>query len=316
MDTKNSLYISAQILYDRDTPLKGRFFMEQSKKSSKRGKILYYSLLGIFSAVFLFSAAYLINYWVHSREAGSDYDDLASRLESMRATIPTETKPTDPPPPVTDPDTGETIVTEPLPTEPPEPTEPQILPEYAPFYELNNDMVGWITIPDTKINYPVMQTPDNPDYYLKRNFYKMGSDWGAIYAREVCDINRPSDNITLYGHHMQDGSMFAQLSKFQFQNFWQEHQTFTFDTLYERHTYKIWAVFKTSANLGDNHFPYHRFSDAATKEEFDAFVAQVKLLDYYDTGITPVYGDKLLTLSTCEYTLDNGRFVVCAVRIS
>ena len=290
--------------------------MEQSKKSSKRGKILYYSLLGIFSAVFLFSAAYLINYWVHSREAGSDYDDLASRLESMRATIPTETKPTDPPPPVTDPDTGETIVTEPLPTEPPEPTEPQILPEYAPFYELNNDMVGWITIPDTKINYPVMQTPDNPDYYLKRNFYKMGSDWGAIYAREVCDINRPSDNITLYGHHMQDGSMFAQLSKFQFQNFWQEHQTFTFDTLYERHTYKIWAVFKTSANLGDNHFPYHRFSDAATKEEFDAFVAQVKLLDYYDTGITPVYGDKLLTLSTCEYTLDNGRFVVCAVRIS
>lgn len=316
MDTKNSLYISAQIRYDRDTPLKGRFFMEQSKKSSKRGKILYYSLLGIFSAVFLFSAAYLINYWVHSREAGSDYDDLASRLESMRATIPTETKPTDPPPPVTDPDTGETIVTEPLPTEPPEPTEPQILPEYAPFYELNSDMVGWITIPDTKINYPVMQTPDNPDYYLKRNFYKMGSDWGAIYAREVCDINRPSDNITLYGHHMQDGSMFAQLSKFQFQNFWQEHQTFTFDTLYERHTYKIWAVFKTSANLGDNHFPYHRFSDAATKEEFDAFVAQVKLLDYYDTGITPVYGDKLLTLSTCEYTLDNGRFVVCAVRIS
>ncbi len=290
--------------------------MEQNKKGSKKGKILYYSLLGVFSAVFLFSAAYLINYWVHSRQASNDYDDLASRLESIRATIPTETEPTDPPPPATDPSTGETIVTEPIPTDPTEPTEPQILPEYLPFYELNNDMVGWISISDTKVNYPVMQTPDNPDYYLKRNFYKMSSDWGAIYAREACDINKPSDNITLYGHHMQDGSMFAQLSKFQFQDFWQTHQTFSFDTLYERHTYKIWAVFKTSANIGDNHFPYHRFSDAATEEEFTEFVETVKRLDYYDTGITPEYGDKLLTLSTCEYTLDNGRFVVCSVRVS
>jgi len=290
--------------------------MERKKKGGKGGKILYYSLLGIFSAVFIFSAAYLIKYWVDSRQASSDYDDLASRLESLRATMPTQTEPTDPPPPATDPSTGETVVTEPKPTEPTEPTEPQILPEYLPFYELNNDMVGWITIPDTKVNYPVMQTPDNPDYYLKRNFYKMGSDWGAIYAREVCDINRPSDNITLYGHHMKDGSMFAQLSKFQFQDFWQTHQTFTFDTLYEHHTYKIWAVFKTSANIGDNHFPYHRFSDAYSQEEFTEFVETIKKLDFYDTGITPVYGDKLLTLSTCEYTLANGRFVVCAVRIS
>jgi len=294
-------------------PLKGLIFMERKKKGGKGGKILYYSLLGIFSAVFIFSAAYLIKYWVDSRQASSDYDDLASRLESLRATMPTETKPTDPPPPATDPNTGETVATEPKPTEP---TEPQILPEYLPFYELNNDMVGWITIPDTKVNYPVMQTPENPDYYLKRNFYKMGSDWGAIYAREACDINRPSDNITLYGHHMKDGSMFAQLSKFQFQDFWQTHQTFTFDTLYEHHTYKIWAVFKTSANIGDNHFPYHRFSDAYSQEEFTEFVETIKKLDFYDTGITPVYGDKLLTLSTCEYTLANGRFVVCAVRIS
>lgn len=288
--------------------------MERKKKNSKVGKILYYSLLTIFSAVFLFSAAYLVKYWTDSKQAATQYDDLAAKLENLRATMPTQTDPTAPPPPVTDPNTGETIVTEPRPTEP---TEPQILPEYLPFYEMNNDMVGWISIKDTKVNYPVMQTsPSNRDYYLKRNFYKMASDWGAIYAREVCDINRPSDNITLYGHHMKDGSMFAQLSKFQFKDFWQTHQTFTFDTLYERHTYKIWAVFKTSANLGDNHFPYHRFSDAATEEEFTEFVNTVKRLDYYDTGIIPVYGDKLLTLSTCEYTLDNGRFVVCAVRVS
>lgn len=292
--------------------------MEEKKKSGKGGKILYYTLLGIFSAVFIFSAAYLIKYWVDSRQASSDYNDLANLKDSILATMPTKpaTKPTDPPPPPTDPSTGETVVTEPLPTEPTEPTEPQILPEYAPFYDLNNDTVGWITIPDTKIDYPVMQTPENPDYYLKRNFYKMWSDWGAIYAREACDINRPSDNITLYGHHMKDGSMFAQLHKFQSKDFWQEHQDFTFDTLYEHHTYRIWAVFKVTANLGDAHFPYHRFSDAYAEEDFTDFVETIKKMDFYDTGITPVYGDKLLTLSTCEYTLDNGRFVVCAVRVS
>lgn len=278
--------------------------MKQKKKSGKSGKILYYSLLTIFSAVFLFSAAYLIKYWTDSRQAATQYGDLANRLESLRATMPSKIEPS----------TGETVVSDSRPTDP---AEPQILPEYSPFYEINNDMVGWITIPDTKVNYPVMQTSrDNPDYYLKRNFYKKASDWGAIYARESCDINRPSDNITLYGHHMKDGSMFAQLHKFQSKDFWKEHQNFTFDTLYERHTYKIWAVFKTTANLGDNHFPYHQFSDAATEEEFTEFVETVKRLDYYDTGITPVYGDKLLTLSTCEYTLDNGRFVVCAVRVS
>ena len=287
--------------------------MEDKEKKGKSGKLLYYALLGICSAVFIFSAAYLVNYWVHSRQASSDYNDLANLKDSILATMPTQTEPTAPPPPPTDPSTGETVVTEPKPIEP---TEPQILPEYLPFYEMNNDMVGWITIADTKVNYPVMQTPDRPDYYLKRNFYKTGSDWGAIYARESCDINRPSDNITLYGHHMKDGSMFAQLHKFQSKDFWQEHQTFTFDTLYEHHTYQIWAVFKTSANIDDNYFPYHRFSDASSEEDFNEFVDTVKKLGFYDTGITPVYGDKLLTLSTCEYTLDNGRFVVCAVRVS
>ena len=288
--------------------------MEPKKKNKKAGKVLYYSLLGIFAAVFLISAAYLIQYFVGSQEAGSKYDDLASRLESIRATMPTQTEPTKPTPPPTDPETGETIA--PPPTEPTEPKEPTILPDYLPFYQLNSDMVGWITIPETKINYPVLQTPDNPDYYLYRNFDKMGSDWGAIYAEEGCDINAPSDNVILYGHHMRDGSMFAQLNKFQFKDFWQDHQTFTFDTLYERHTYQIWAVFKTTANLGDKHFPYHQFINAYAEEQYGEFVDMVKLLDFYDTGITPQYGDKLLCLSTCEYTLDNGRFVVCAVRVS
>jgi sortase B len=108
--------------------------------------------------------------------------------------------------------------------------------------------------------------------------------------------------------------MFAGLDKFKKEAFFKDHQTFTFDTLYEHHTYQIWAVFKTSANL-DQGFPYHQFSDAATQEEFDAFVSTVKSMQFYETGVTPQFGDKMIALSTCEYSLDNGRFVVCAVRV-
>ena len=96
---------------------------------------------------------------------------------------------------------------------------------------------------------------------------------------------------------------------------WDTNPLIGFDTLYEYHTYKIYAVFKTSANIGEG-FSYHKFVDAANEQEFNDFVKKCKELSFYDTGITPVYGDKLIALSTCEYTLNNGRLVVCAVRVT
>lgn len=190
-----------------------------------------------------------------------------------------------------------------------------MLPGYKEIYEMNNDTVGWIRIPGTELDYPVMQTPDSTDYYLYRDFTKADSKRGAIYAREVCDVNEPSDNITIYGHNMADGSMFAALNAYVYQETWEENSLIFFDTLTEYHTYKIFAVFRTSANLGQG-FSYHQFVDAANEEEFNEFVSTCKRLAEYDTGITPVYGDKLICLSTCEYTLDNGRLVVAAVRIT
>ena len=287
---------------------------ERERKRIRPGQVLYYALLVIFAAVFLTSLFFLGRYWLGSKEAGSDYDDLAHLLESIQAAQPTKK----PQSPDQGGDPGQ-------PDQPADPTEPEetvsptlpngMLVEYGAIYAINSDTVGWIKIPDTKINYPVVQSKDQRDYYLNRSFYKKWSAWGAIYAREECDINAPSDNITLYGHHMQDGSMFAGLDKFKKKDFWEDHQTFTFDTLYEHHTYQIIAVFKTSANL-DEGFMYHKFSDAQSEEEFNEFVATVKKLAFYDTGLTAEYGDKLLCLSTCEYTLNNGRFVVVAKRIS
>lgn len=287
--------------------------MEKKKGRSRKGqKAFYYGALTFFALVFLGSAIYIGNYMVQSYRSKSEYDDLAARLESIRNAM--TQGPTAPPvipgPPPTDPD-GNLI-----PTDPPAPTEPVMLPDYAPFYQINNDLVGWITVPDTKINYPVMQTgSDRKDFYLKHNFDKKWSDWGAIYIREECDTAAPSDNITVYGHHMKDGSMFAGLDKYKKEAFWKDHQTFSFDTLYERHTYQIFAVFKTSGSYGVG-FPYHLFVDAADQADFDRFVSQIKKMSFYDTGITAEYGDKLLCLSTCEYSQDNGRFVVVAKRIS
>ena len=275
--------------------------MDQEKKKRLK-KILYFSLIGVLALVFIISAVYIANYLIDSSVQNSEYNELAQLVQSIK-----------------DQQSGSTDSTvssggSPNATSGEDSTS-AILPEYQAIYEMNNDLVGWITIPDTKIDYPVMQTPNKPDYYLNHNFNKDWSEWGCIYARETCDINTPSDNITLYGHHMADGSMFAQLDKFKSSTFYKAHQTFTFDTLYEHHTYQIIAVFKTSAIVGQG-FAYHLFDYADSEEEFNEFISTVKSLQYYETGITAEYGDMLLTLSTCEYTLEEGRFVVVAKRIS
>ena len=190
-----------------------------------------------------------------------------------------------------------------------------MLLEYSEIYAQNDDLVGWIRIDNTKVNYPVMQTPDNPNFYLDHDFNGNSSAWGAIYAREECDINEPSDNITLYGHNMRDGSMFAVAHQYISKDVWEKNPLIFFDTLYEYHTYKIFAVFKTTATVGQG-FKYHNMIEAESKEAFDEFISTCKELSFYDTGITPVYGDKIICLSTCEYSLEHGRLVVAAVRIS
>lgn len=267
-------------------------------------KKIYVILIVVFAAAFVVSAVYLGTYFSRSRRQAEQYNQLAQMVDSVKQnqnqTTPPETQ--------TD---G---------TDPQKPTsgEPEVLAPYQEVYDMNRDMVGWIKIDGTVVNYPVMQTSvDNRDYYLRRDYYQEYEKYGAgsIYAREECDVFEPSDNVTLYGHNMHDGSMFACLLDYEDKKTWENNSLIFFDTLYEYHTYQIFAVFKTTATL-DEGFAYHRMENADSKEEFDSFVSTCKQLAFYDTGITPAYGDKLLCLSTCEYSQDNGRFVVAAVRIS
>ena len=189
-----------------------------------------------------------------------------------------------------------------------------MLPEFEELYAINPDVVGWISIPDTNINYPVVQRKDKTDYYLYRDFHGKQVARGCIYVREECDVFAPSDNIVIYGHMMKDGTMFADLAKYTRKKYWQEHPYIQFDTLRARHSYEIICVFRTSATVGEG-FSYHLFVDAEYDSDLDEFWTNCRKNAYYDTGLEPRYGDKLITLSTCEYSLTNGRLVIVARRV-
>lgn len=188
-----------------------------------------------------------------------------------------------------------------------------ILPEYAELFTKNSDMVGWITVPDTKINYPVMQSKNEPDFYLKHGFDKSYTVYGCPYVQENCDVRKPSDNLIIYGHHMKDGSMFKGLMKFTDKDFWESHKRIQFNTLTDRQEYEVIAVFRTFVySDSPDSFQYYRFVDAENEGEFNAYVERCKELALYDTGVNAEYGDKLISLSTCEYSRTNGRLVVVA----
>ena len=256
-------------------------------------KILHRLTLLLLCAVFLVCGWTLLLYYREGRKSQSRYEELASQVEEAR---PTETA-------------AATAGTEPPETA--AETESGLLPEYRDLYAYNPDLVGWLKIEGTVIDYPVLQTPDRPEYYLYRNFDGEYSDWGCLFADAGCHVE-DGDNVTVYGHHMNDGSMFASLLKYERKTWWEAHPILCFDTLTEHRKYEIFAVIRTTATLEEG-FAYHRFTEAENQSEFDLFVADCKALSLYDTGIIPEYGDKLLCLSTCEYTRQNGRFVVIGV---
>lgn len=181
------------------------------------------------------------------------------------------------------------------------------------LYEINADIIGWLEIEDTNISYPIMQTEEErKDYYLYKNFYKEYSQMGTPYIAEFCDVLE-SDNLIIYGHHINNNKMFGELEKYKKKEFYNNHKVINFNTLYENADYEIIAVFKTVAHTG---FNYYKFYNANTKQEFDTFIQKCKELSFYNIEETAEYGDKLITLSTCEYSNKNGRLVVVAKKIT
>ena len=261
-------------------------------------KNIYRILLAALTIIFLLSGWKLISYYNDGRKTQNRYDALSEMVQqaqpSETASAPADTAATEDTssPPTAEPDDG-------------------ILPEYRELLAYNPDLVGWLLIEGTEINYPVVQTPDEPEYYIERDFDGEYNDHGCLFADGNCDVEN-SDNVTIYGHHMNDGTMFGGLLKYDKYDYWKAHPVIWFDTLTEHRRYEIFAVFRTTATVGQG-FPYHRFIDAATEEEFNQFVAQCKALSVYNTGVDPEFGEQLICLSTCEYSQHNGRYVVAGV---
>ncbi|MCD7856389.1 MAG: class B sortase [Clostridiales bacterium] len=191
-----------------------------------------------------------------------------------------------------------------------EETDAVVTPGLLALHEENPDCIGWISIEGTMIDYPVMYHPEKENYYLKRNFYGNYSANGSIFLSELCDPET-GGNLIIYGHHMSSGAMFAALDNYKKQDFYLEHPEVVFDTLHGTEVYEIIAVFLSPVYTG-NDFMYYTFTGAETEEEFDQFINEVMARALYDTGKGASFGDKLLTLSTCEYSQTNGRIVVVA----
>ena len=266
----------------------------------KFNKTQVFFLIGavLFTALFLFSGIMAMRQYKDTKQSAEAFNAVADLVKPAPTPVPSSVEDA----------TGEDGTDTPASYEPAQ--ELTAYDKYAAVYEQNSDFIGWISIEDTKINYPVMQTPGNKDFYLKHAFDKSYSEYGVPYMQENCKLGL-SDNCVIYGHHMQDGSMFADLCKYESEDFYKEHKTIHFDTLAGFGEYEIVCVFKTAAYSADG-FKYYHFVDAADAAEFNSFLSTCQSLALYDTGVSAEYGDKLITLSTCEYSRSNGRMVIVA----
>lgn len=180
----------------------------------------------------------------------------------------------------------------------------------------NNDIVGWLEIADTNINYPVLQGSDN-DYYLTHNYKNEEVAGGSIFLDKDYSFIRPSDNLLIYGHRNTKGLMFEDLEKYADESFYNNHKTIRFTTVADDSEYEVMAVFYSRVYYKNETdvFRYYYFINAENEEEYNEFVENAKESSIYDTSVTAEYGDQLLTLSTCDYNQENGRFAVVAKKI-
>ena len=192
---------------------------------------------------------------------------------------------------------------------------PDILDEYKTLYSKNKRLIGWLKIDDTNIDYPVMQTENN-EYYLDHNFNQEYDKNGSLFLDCDCNVYPRSTNMIIYGHHMKSGSMFGNLQKYAKESYGKKHSVIEFDTIYEKATYQVMYVFRSQVyNEDDVVFKYYQFIEANSEEEFNFYMKEMASMSLYDTGVTANFGDSLLTLSTCDSSQTDGRFVVVAKRI-
>lgn len=285
-------------------------------------KKLRISLIIIFSLVFCFSMYMLISDIVESQREKKAYSSLAELVHSREQSVilsednsqsaPTSGSPVSPGTAnVPKKNSGDSMAERDQYATPVY-AESGVLYQYDAVYQMNNDFAAWLYIPGTDIDYPVMYTPRYEQYYLRKNFEKKYATGGCLFIGKKWDES--SNQTIIYGHNMHDGSMFGHLHDYKSKEYALEHKIIRFDTLHETREYEVIAAFYGKVYRVDDTgvFRYYQYTDLSTESMFNEFIKNVRRAALYDTGVDVQFGDRLLTLSTCSYYTQAGRFVVVA----
>ena len=187
---------------------------------------------------------------------------------------------------------------------------------YGDIFASNEDIAAWLVIPDTTIDYPVMWTPEDENYYLYRDAEGNDDKNGSLILDTDSCLNPLTTNLIIHGHNMRSGAMFGNLTDYESQDYCENHRQIILYTEECRRNYEVIAVFRSQVyKKKDTVFKYYKFFQANTQEEFDDFYQNIKELSLYDTGVTAEFGDHFITLSTCVYHVEQGRFVVVAKEV-
>lgn len=274
----------------------------KSSGSRKTVKIVYNICMVLLAIIFISCAVYLINYFWQSKKSEDKVEDLKALIvmddpssnegDSQNVDIPKKEI--------------EYVDIDGV----------KVQKKFEKIYRKNSDFIGWISIAGTEVDYPVMQTMDNEEYYIDRDFDGDYSSAGTLFADTSSDVAKPSDNILIYGHNMKTGKMFHDILDYENEDFYKNNKYITFDSIHGNGTYEVIAAFRTQIYSKDyTGFRYYQFFDAQTEEEFSDYINNCKSATAYNNPVEAFYGDKLLTLSTCAYHDDEGRFVVVAKKV-
>lgn len=266
-------------------PGKGRPASSGGAAVKKRKSRVYNILIAVFAAIFLVAAG-ILGWQLYSYFSAGQF---LQEISELRDQTPTQEELDQMP-------------------------EGADVDRFAALHAKYPDFLGWITIDGTKIDYPVVQAEDN-DYYLRRNMDGEYHRLGTVFADYRCDFGKDvlSDNTVVYGHSAFDGSYFRDLLKYKDLDYYKEHPVIHFDTIYGEQDWVIVGMFMAGIYPSQGElFEYHNFINAGTETAFDNYINEVYRRSYIQSDIPVEYGDKLLTLSTCDYEFDDSRFVVVA----
>lgn len=277
--------------------------------NESRKKLSDILLVVAFVCLFILPLLLLWNQ-IQDRHSQDTVEELREQASNASEETPTAAPAAPSPTPTPAPTPAPTLAPTPIPT--PE----AVANPYRDAFLSNEDMCSWIQIPGTNIDYPVMWTPGDEEYYLYRDFDGSENKNGCLILDTDSCLDPLTTNLIIHGHNMKSGAMFGCLTDYQEEAFYQEHKDIILYTEKCQRNYEVIAVFRSQVfRKSEEVFKFYKFFQADTQEEFDDFYNNIKEMSLYDTGVTAEFGDHFLTLSTCVYHVEHGRFVVVAKEV-